>query len=338
MHDTDTAATPFRVGVLALPGFALMSYACTVEPLRAANLLSGQPLYEVLHFAGAGEGRSSGGARVPAGHQIGDLPKLDLLLVVAGGDPFAVRDPQLFDWLRAMAAQVPSIGGVSGGSVVLAKCGLMTARRMTVHWEHAEALLEQHPDLILERRLYVIDRDRVTCGGGTAPVDLMHALISRHHGSEFARKVSDWFLHTDVRAAAAPQRALVSSRVGAAPVPVIAAVEAMENHVADPLTLRQLAMMTNLSDRHLNRLFQEVFGQSVMTFYRRLRLDVGRRLVSGTAMRISEIAEATGFASGAHFSNQYAQVFHVRPRADRKSPRHADDTPFDSKTCGHICR
>jgi len=31
---------PFRVGIYAVEGFALMSYACTVEPLRAANLLA----------------------------------------------------------------------------------------------------------------------------------------------------------------------------------------------------------------------------------------------------------------------------------------------------------
>ena len=38
---------------------------------------------------------------------------------------------------------------------------------------------------------YVIDRDRVTCAGGTAPMDLMHALITQHHGAPFARLVSD---------------------------------------------------------------------------------------------------------------------------------------------------
>ena len=54
-------------------------------------------------------------------------------------------------------------------------------------------LAEAVPDLILERSLYVIDRDRVTCGGGTAPMDLMHALLSGRFGTDFARSVSDWF-------------------------------------------------------------------------------------------------------------------------------------------------
>ena len=310
---------PFRVGIVPLPGYALMSYACTVEPLRAANLLSRRQLYEVIHFSAEENCKSSGGSNVPADHAIGKMVNLDLLLVVAGGDPFQHIDKGLVDWLTAVETSVPAMGGVSGGSVVLAQSGLMQGRRMTVHWEHAERLLELRPELILERKLYVIDRDRVTCGGGTAPVDLMHAIISRHHGRVFAQLVSDWFLHTDIRAAAAPQRALPSSQFGTAPAAVIDAVTAMENHVGDPLTLKQLAMITGVSARHLNRLFQAACGVSAMAFYRRLRLDVGRRFVTASSLGFAEIAEATGFATAAHFSNQYLQAFHVRPKQDRRA-------------------
>ena len=209
LRNTDKSGSdpaPFRVGVVPLPGFALMSYACTVEPLRAANLLSRRPLYALSLFGTDGIVESSGPGQVATSHAIGETPPLDLLLVVAGGDPFAFDDPATLDWLRTMAARVPQVGGVSGGSVILAKAGLMAGRRMTVHWEHTALLAERHPDMVIERRLYVIDRDRVTCGGGTAPIDLMHALIAEQHGRVFAQLVSDWFLHTDIRAAGAPQR------------------------------------------------------------------------------------------------------------------------------------
>lgn len=321
MRETDINGSswhPFRVGVVPLPGFALMSYACTVEPLRAANLLSRRPLYEVIHFSEAQECRSSGGSRISATHLIGQMPKLDLLLVVAGGNPFAFEDAETLGWLKRMSGTVGQIGGVSGGSVILAKAGLMSGRRMTVHWEHAAELAETHPDVIIERRLFVMDRDRVTCGGGTAPLDLMHALITSHHGSVFAGLVSDWFLHTDIRAAAAPQRSLRSRQSGPASPHVIEAAEAMENHIADPLTLSQLAMMTGVSERHLNRLFRDTFGKSAMDYYRTLRLDVGRRLVTGSSMRIADIAEATGFSTSSHFSNRYRDEFLVRPTAERR--------------------
>lgn len=314
----DAGAGVFRVGVYPVPGFALMSYACIVEPLRAANLLSERDLYEVVHFASDGASISSSGAAVDGDHTMGSTPPLDLLLVVAGGDPFAFGDADVFDWLKGVAEGGTRIGGVSGGSVLLVKAGLMEGRRMTVHWEHAATLAEQFPGVLIERRLYVIDRDRVTCGGGVAPLDLMLALIADHHGGVFARLVSDWFLHTDIRGAAAPQRAGLAERLGVHSPHLVEAVAAMENHIADPLTLKQLALIAGVSDRHLNRQFAETLGQSAMAYYRQLRLDVARRLLAGSALSVAEISDATGFSTQAHFSNAYQRRYDRRPTEDRR--------------------
>ena len=310
---------PYKVGVLPIPGFALMSYACTVEPLRAATLLARRPLYDIVHFADGEITRSSGSAHVERTYSVGHATSLDMLLVVAGGDPFVFHDPATFSWLRKLARKGVTIGGVSGGSVILANARIMGDRRMTVHWEHASELAERFPDLLVERRLYIIDRDRVTCGGGTAPLDLMHALISSHHGSVFARLVSDWFLHTDVRAAAAPQRAGLAERVGIHSPHVLAVIAAMEDHVADPLTLEQLAIVAGVSPRQINRLFRDTLGQSTMDYCRHLRLDVGFRLVNGSAMSISDISDATGFANPGHFSFAFSQRYQTSPSASRRA-------------------
>ena len=314
-----TEFSPFRVGILPVPGFALMSYACTVEPLRAANLLSGSKLYEIVHYSSGARVPSSGAAWVERTRRPAGEEDLDLLLVVAGGDPFAFEDADVLEWLRRLDTRGIRIGGVSGGSVILAMAGLMEGRRMTVHWEHAAALSETHPDCLIERRLYVMDRDRVTCGGGTAPLDLMHALISSHWGGGFARLVSDWFLHTDIRAAADPQRGTLAERLGSNSPHLVEAVSAMENHIADPLSLSQLAMVAGVTPRHLNRLFAERLGRSTMAYYRELRLDVAQRLIKDTPMSIAEVSEATGFATSSHFSGAYRQAFGVSPRTGRQT-------------------
>ena len=312
-------ARPFRVGVYPVPGYALMSYASTVEPLRAANLLSGRRLYEMTHFDGGAPAQSSGQSHVTGTARIGTLPPLDLFLVIAGGDPLSFDDRRIFGWLGTVARHCPRIGGVSGGPVLLAKAGLMAGRRMTVHWEHAAGLAELDPGLLLERRLFVIDRDRVTCGGGTAPLDLMHALIAEQHGGDLARLVSDWFLHTGIRAPADPQRGSLAERLGTSARPVLDAVAAMEAHIADPMTLDQLAAAAGVTTRQLNRLFSEKLHRSTMAYYRRLRLLAGRQLIENSAMPLTEIALATGFANSAHFSRSFSDAFGVAPSGLRSS-------------------
>lgn len=309
---------PKRIGILPIPGFALMSYASVVEPLRAANLLSGETVYETLHFTMGTRAQSSGVAAIDAGSPIGGDPGLDLLFVVAGGDPAAFSDGRVLAWLRQLARRGVVLGGVSGGPVILARAGLMAGRRMTVHWEHAPALSEISPGLLVERNLYVVDRDRVTCAGGTAPLDLMHALIAEHHGGALARRVSDWFLHTDIRPSGGPQRSGLAERIGTRSAPVLDAVAAMENHIADPLSLEQLAGSAGTSPRNLNRLFQQHLTQTVMEFYRGLRLDLARRLLLNAPLSVTEIALATGFASSAHFSRAFSARWGYPPRATRQ--------------------
>ncbi len=310
----DHPPKPTRIGILPVADFAVMSYAATVEPLRAANLLAARPLYEVVHLA-ADERPvpSSGAAVVPPGARVGDALALDMLFIIAGGDISDYHDPKLYRWLARLAREGVALGGVSGGPVILARAGLMAGRRMTLHWEYAEALAELSPDLAIERTLYVIDRDRMTCAGGTAPLDMMHALIARQHGAGFARQVSDWFMHTDIRPPVGPQRGGLAQRVGTHTSAILDAVEAMESHVADPLDLGQLADIAGVSARQLNRLFTDQLGQPVMRYYRTLRLGRAQSLLRNSALPLTQIALATGFANSSHFSRTYSAQFGQAP-------------------------
>ena len=319
MDITETKNRVFRVGVLLIDGFALMSYASVVEPLRAANLLGGHEFYSVKNIPASGNvATSSSGAVLFANGVVGIDTDFDLLLVVAGGDPAAFHDERVFNWLRRLSRRGIRLGGVSGGPVILAAAGLMADRRMTVHWEHAAALAEISPSLLIERSLYVIDRDRVTCAGGTAPMDLMHALIAEHLGSQFARLISDWFLHTEIRPSGGPQRAGRIERHKTTNRAVLDAIEAMENHLADPLKLDQLAKFAGVGARQLNRLFKEELGRSTMAFYRYLRLEKARNLLSNSPLSLTEIALATGFSNSAHFSTTHSAHYGTPPSSLRK--------------------
>lgn len=302
------------IGLLLIDGFALMSYAATVEPLRAANLLSGKELYRLHHFAiDDVSADSSGNLSVAATRSIREMADLDFLFVVAGGNPETFKDDAIFRHLRQLSNSRMILGGVSAGPFLLAKAGVMSDRRMTVHWEHSESLIEQMPNLLLARSLYVIDRDRMTCAGGTAPLDMMHALITGHHGSTFAARISDWFMHTKVRPAGGQQRAGLVERYNTTNKFLISTIEVMENHLADPLSLGQLAKVSGLSKRHLNRLFTGHFQIGTMTFYRRLRLELSHRLCQQSTLSITEIAITCGFSNSAHFSAAFKATFNQSP-------------------------
>jgi len=306
------------VGLLLVPGFALMSYASVVEPLRAANLLAGRELYKWVHITpGPSIVTASCGATVPCVAPAAAGP-VDFLFVCAGGNPTGFRDRATLGWLRALAAQGVRIGGVSGGPVILARAGIMDGYHMTVHWEHAPAVAEAFPNILLTRSIYIVDRNRLTCAGGTAPLDMMHALIAQAHGPELARKVSDWFMHTDIRPAQSAQRASLTERYGVHDERLTAALELMESHPGEPLSRADTARRIGLSTRQLDRLFAEKLGTSYAEHYRRTRLERARDLLRQSAVPITEIALGCGFSSASHFSRTYREAFGVTPASERK--------------------
>jgi transcriptional regulator GlxA family with amidase domain len=315
MKDSHLNSVPARIGLLLIDGFALMSYASFIEPFRAANSLAGRALYDWKHIAPGGEGAlASNGARLVADAGIREAIDCDMLFVFAAGDPAAFRDDACFAWLRAMARRGVLIGGVSGGPYLLARAGLLGNRRATIHWEHAVALQSEFPDLMLEQGLYVIDRDRMTCAGGTAGLDLALWLIARDHGPALAARVGEWFIGAGPRDPDRAQRTDLAARHGSTNPRLLLMLEAMEKAIEEPVERDHLARRAGVSLRQLERLSIAHLGASVAEIYLAIRLDRAMELLRSTGMSVTEVAIASGFRSPAHFSRRFRKRFGISPR------------------------
>lgn len=312
---------PLRIGFILTPDYSLMSLTSAVEPLRAANHLAGRELYHPSYYAvtgGFAASTSGGGFPCLPLSQVGPL---DLALVVAGGNPMQYENATLTRGLRNLHARKIRLGGISGGAAILARQGLMEGRRFTLHWAHIDALAEHAPDLLIERALYVIDRDRYTCAGGVAALDMMCAIIARDHGATFARAVADWFIHPRPRTADEPQQSPMAERLDLRHPLLVAAVDLMFSHLADPLSPDQIAAQVGCSNRQLQRLFNDQLGAPMMQFYREMRLKKADELVQQSTLSMLDIALVTGFANAAHFSRLYAQRFGQPPARRRQAAR-----------------
>lgn len=303
-----------RIGLLLIDGFALMSYASVIEPFRAANNLAGRPLYAWQHLSVAeAQIVASNGLVLLADHLIGESPALDRIFVFAAGDPVAYSDARCFGWLRQQARQGVHIAGVSGGPYLLARAGLLRGYRMTIHWEHASALQEEFPDLAFDSGLFVIDRDRMTCAGGTAGLDLALTLIEQDHGAPLARQVAEWFIRTEQRQPNVAQRLGVSERYGTRNARLSRMLTAMETAMDTPLSRDELAAKAGVSVRQLERLCVKHLGASIADIYLRIRLDHAMHLLRSTGLPVTAIGISCGFATASHFSRSFKRRFGMAP-------------------------
>nr|WP_302479614.1 helix-turn-helix domain-containing protein [Ruegeria arenilitoris] len=91
----------------------------------------------------------------------------------------------------------------------------------------------------------------------------------------------------------------------------------MEQNLETPLPTAQLAAISGVSVRQMERRFKVFLGQSPAAFYRSLRLSRAKHLVEQTALSLPEISVACGFANMTNFSKKYAKEFGLTPAKRR---------------------
>jgi transcriptional regulator GlxA family with amidase domain len=318
MFDARNTQTPQKVAFLLIPHFSMMAFTSSVEPLRAANRLSGETLYtwRTLSVDGQPVSASNGITLVPDGSLHEELD-VQTLFVCAGVRAERFRDKQVFGRLRDLARRGVALGGVCTGSLALAQAGLLDGYRCTIHWENMEGFVENFPKLQITATLFEIDRDRYTCSGGTAPLDMMIYAISRDFSDKLAIGVAEQMLHSFVRQPHDAQRMSIQYRTGISNPKLLAVIAYMEAYLESPVSLGELASSVDLSVRQLERLFRNHLGKTPTRYYLDLRLRRAQLLLRQTTMPILQVAVASGFASASHFARCYRECFDCAPRAER---------------------
>lgn len=306
------------IGFLLVPQYSMMAFVSALEPLRVANRLAQRTLYkwEIVSVDGAPVAASNQLALV-ADRAMEQAGSYDKLVVVASFTPEAGYLPATAQWLKKQDRAGVMLGSIDTGSFLLAWCGLLDGYRATTHWESLDSFAEQFPRVDVGSGLFIIDRARFTCAGGTAALDMMLHLIRLRHGQQLAAAVSDQFIHAKIRDPQERQRMEPEAREGISRPGFARAIELMETHLEDVLGIEAIALGAEMSRRQLERSFQRHFRLSPQRYYLDLRLQRARALLQYTDMSVVEISVACGFGAAAHFSRAYRAWSGKPPTAER---------------------
>jgi transcriptional regulator GlxA family with amidase domain len=309
---------PRHYGFLIVPHFPLVPYASAIETLRMANGIQGKELYtwESITLKG-GPISASCGLEVMPKCSAADTTSFSTLIVCGG---IKIRDawsPELGNWLKVLANKGVAIGAVSNGSYLLAKAGLLDGYRCAIHWDRLATTREEFPNLTFSNSIYELDRDRYTCAGGVAAIDMMLELISLEHGKKLAQAISDQLVVDRMRCTLDQQRIPLHHEIGTSQPKLTEAAILMSTNLEEPLNTEELAGYVGISRRQLERLFKHHLNCTPTKYYVGLRLKAARRLLTQTEKSITEISIFCGFSSIGHFSKCYRDEFGLPPRSDR---------------------
>ena len=183
---------PRRIVVLAVPPIEELDLVGPVQVLSTASRLlprGGRP-YEIRIVSTtrdrliAGE---SGLSIVAQAHYASLEGEIDSLLLVSGVKGRNRRDDQLAAWLRRTVPACRRVGAVCISAFLLARAGVLTDQRATVHWKYAHELAHRYPRLSVDPNpIWVQAGNIYTSSGFSAGIDLALAWVAEDCGSAVA--------------------------------------------------------------------------------------------------------------------------------------------------------
>ncbi len=307
-----------RFGFLTLPSYSMIACANAIEALRMANRVIGQVVYtwQLVTLDGHPAAASNGLMLTPCA-MLSAAERFDIVFVVGGIDVRNAVDRNIAAALRKLAHDGVALGALCTGSFALAEAHLLHGHRCAIHWENLQAIREEFPNIEFVEDFYCIDRDRITCTGGVAPLDLMLAVIQARLGRRVTAQVAAQFLIERGRAADERQPRQAASVSQTAPRRLTEAMRLIEEAIEAPRPIGEIARAVRISTRQLERLFQRHLGISPAAYAQATRLDRARALLRQTAMPVTDIGIACGFQSASHFSTAFRARFGHAPRAER---------------------
>ena len=300
-----------NIDVLLFDGFSNHCLANAIEPLRAANMISGQDLYHWRYVTLDGAtATSSSGLQVTPHAALPETSGAMLLVMPSYGFRDITGWP-ITKHLRAAASRYRVIAGLDTGSWLLARAGLLDGARATIHWEELAAFSEAFPEIDTVRERFVIDQSRITCSGAMASFDLIMHLIGRDQGQLLALEVSQLFMSNTPSGVHSEYRNTRDKFVDRA-------LALMNENLETPLPLAQLSDRVGCTQKSLERRVRNELGTTPQTVYRRLRLNFARKLVIETEQPILEVAYRCGYENASAMTRAFKAEFDCTPRGLRK--------------------
>lgn len=299
-----------------LPPFSLVS---ALEVLRHANRLCGWQAYSWHFLTEADEGiLDLNGLWLQPDTPIAHAPDVDLAVVIAGFEPSSLQAPMLSGWLKAQARRGAHLAGLSNGNFLLAAGGLLDGYAATVHWEDFSSFHSLFPRVKARYQRFVMDRERLSCSGGAATLDLFIEIVRDDLGLDIARKVSRQMLLQDYAGTVGQQVPLVFDGSRHFSARVQRALKLLEAGVEGVMSVATLADSVGVSQRELLRLFRKETGKTPQQILNERKLERARSLVLHSHLALAEVATAVGFSSQSHMTMRYRDLYGVTPGEDRK--------------------
>ncbi|MBA8801435.1 transcriptional regulator GlxA family with amidase domain [Agrobacterium sp. RC10-4-1] len=306
-----------HVSMVLTPGFQFLALGVQAA-FELANVLKDETYYTLsITSVEGGPVMSSSGFAVPT-TKLDHVGQVDTLLLMAGLVPPPQHDEATLETLRAMAKGSRRVAGLCTGSFLLGQMGFLDGRRATTHWSYAREMRRAFPNVRVEDdRIFINEGPVWTSAGLTAGLDLAVALVEKDLGRDVASAIARRLVMHHRRAGGQSQHSELLQLAPSSDRIQKTLIHA-RTHLANPLTVEELAEVAALSPRQFSRAFHAETGQTPAKAVEQIRLEAARLMIEETRHPMEKIAQESGFVDLRRMRDAFMRQYGHPPQTIRR--------------------
>lgn len=307
------------IEIVAFPGVQLLDVAGPLQVFESANVYRRQggepPPYLTRVMAHSSPVMSSAGLGLMSSRLSRGQEAVDTLIVAGGaGVHAATKEKLLVRWLAARSRSARRVASVCSGAFLLGAAGVLDGKRVVTHWNECGRLAQLHPKACVEADpIFIQDGSLWSSAGVTAGIDLSLAMVEDDIGHATAMAVArDLVVFLKRPGGQAQFSATLDLQDRDSGFDRLHAW--MTGHLADNLSVANLAAYAGMSERSFIRHYRSSVGLTPARAVEKLRVEAARRLLVSGKVLIKSIAERCGFGSEETMRRSFIREVGIAPR------------------------
>lgn len=227
------------------------------------------------------------------------------------------KNPQISEVLKAWLIQQHQAGALLAsacvGACLLAQTGLLDGRLVTTHWLLCDYFKAHFPAVQLNLDAVVIEEpDLITAGGMMAWLDLGLRIIRRYYGAGLVAQLNHYLVWDGGdREQRYYRRFQPPKQHGDVAIEKLQVW--LEANFQQHILLSELATMTAMSERTLQRRFLQATQLTCTQYVQLLRIEKARELLETTHLPIEQIIWQIGYEDRASFNKLFKKQTGLSP-------------------------
>lgn len=254
-----------------------------------------------------------------------DFNRIDLLLI-PGFYAYNPKDlvqvsRQLLPYknqLQLMLEQGKWVGAFCNGTFALAGTGLLNGLQSTSVWFFKDYFRQMFPQVKLDLQQLVVQQQTILTGGATTSyLNLCLRFVELSMDTAFAQQMAKIMLTDPNRTSQLPYLSLqLAPQHKDAKLTEIQ--QYLQAHLADTLSLEQIAETFAMTPRTLIRRFKLHLDETPMAYLQRLRIERAKSLLENTQWTAEKIMQQVGYEDISSFRKLFVHYTSLTPKAYRQ--------------------